>query len=784
MADMNVRTTLALADLEGVYEQQLRKLLRLWIGKTQLRGQLAIPAGDRDGVAARLIEEQVSVSWPRIRSWLKGKGTEAPIADGQDNMSVREYQVDELVFEFIGQELMTLPSIPDRGSSPLTEIASTMAPGQGREPGPSGTGPTTSTSNPPGQTEAGLSAGAVPIETAAGGPEVTHGAPTSAAATSKAAPVPAPTSHHEIASGNSMGDASRQDMAVQAETSEELATHATVATVGTKEDDDGPALQDSYPAVLQEALEAYQFVDDEYEDSNRSLSPTNTWPSTSEGAEDDFNIRPNDPLEEYEDLLDTAFVDPMERPGQLVAPGQEDWPTDEVWHGQGHLMALGRDLRQPAPDQEGTRTITLLPDVPMRFHRRHELASVSSDVFLEHLLETVSLLQGNVYIEVPLEVEGQSFWRMIAYIDSDKNIVQHECTDIELQAIRRSDTSTILRRVKFALAYRIVPVIGGAPPIKHARSESAEEDLPEPKRVSATAAARLPATGGRITRSEGRKVRVELPKQHNVAPSILPPPVRARGPSSRRVDNGYDSDIQIIEPPPQFKALKADGSRPATAAAALLRSKLAAQQKAARASRTVAERDSDVEFVEGPGPSTEDARRNRERTQESDAILAWLNTTQDGMWAKLDGVIAIRTSRNRRAARSLDELLETVATVSLIKNIGKTDNLAPAPGRNKRISLELVGRFLNRGPVWVRNCIDCQAILENVHGERILKKIKGMRSPPLGVKSFLKLLQHLQAQYNAKYGGGGEEDDVEGWSSEDEDGEGDYEDDEEDEEEY
>ncbi|RDX40035.1 hypothetical protein OH76DRAFT_1490635, partial [Lentinus brumalis] len=541
--------------------------------------------------------------------------------------------------------------------------------------------------------------------------------------------------------------------------------NTTIATHGSEQERPKvAAAEKDYSVTLREALEAYQFVDDEYQDSNRSLSPTNTWCSSSEAADDDFSITPDDPLEEYEDLLETGFVDPTDRPFKLCPRGLSHWPSDEVWHGEGHLMALGRDLRQPAPDQEGTRIITLLCDVPMCFHREHELASVSSDAFLQCLLETVALLQGDVYIEVPLEVEGESFWRMIAYIDSDKKIVQHEETDIELQAIGRQDTSTILRRVKFAMVYRLVPVISGAPPVKHAWSDSAEEDLPEAKRLSvpAPAGARVLAHEGRVTRSEGRKVQIKLPQKLKVTQPPVPTASRPRALSSRHVIEDSDSDIEIIEPPP--KGPKPDGSRPATAAAALLRSKLTAQQKASKYAREhIADDDSDVQIVDGPsgsGTPADDAKMLRERTQEADAILSWLNTTQDGMWAKLDGVIAIRTSRNRRAARTLDELLETVATVSMIKNIGKTDNRAAPPGRNK-------------------NCVDCQAILENVHGERILRKIKGMRSPPLGVK---RLLEHLQATYNAKYGGSRGDEEGEGWSSEDEDGDGEYEDDEEEEE--
>ena len=80
----------------------------------------------------------------------------------------------------------------------------------------------------------------------------------------------------------------------------------------------------------------------------------------------------------------------------------------------------------------------------------------------------------------------------------------------------------------------------------------------------------------------------------------------------------------------------------------------------------------------------------------------------------------------------------------MIYDIKKTDDTAAPVGRNKRISAEIVGRFLGRGAVWVRECIECQRILDGAFGAEVLRQLRRMKSSPLGIKSLLKTLHELQ----------------------------------------
>ncbi|KAI0682915.1 hypothetical protein C8T65DRAFT_702950 [Cerioporus squamosus] len=714
-----------------------RKILRLWIGKPQLHGPgFKIAPGDRDAVLDRIISEEVLVGWKRVRAWLKS-GT-SPSSVTPESESAGQYQVDLYMLGLVVESLLEVPLVEAGPSSPLSSILSAPAglesavidpalltplPGPSMEV-PAALGPIAGPLMPSGPAGIpvanALQEEATALQQAQGLAEwdaMFKDIPDTGADGSHVAPRPIAVPQHEAPI--------EQD---------------TVPMVPDSESDDNSeygkpgAKLGAYGETLCAALAACEIVqgggtmlqiDDEYQDSEWSLSPVNTWNVGSDTVllmEEDISLTPDDPLQEYQEYIAQWEARQKRQSTKMFPSGAAHWPTQDVWHGEG---------------KEGAQVMTILHDLPLRFYCNGNLASVKSTTCLKGLAKSLLLLEGDVYIDVPVDVEDVRFWRCIGALDHQGGIHQEQHSDIEL-----------LTHTHWSVQYRIIPAFGVGIPLKRGRSNSDEAAVSAGKCIAVGHSAVLDAKDDVISIANDEEEDL-LAEDIENEPIPAPPPAPAL-PRTWRIamapmyDEQSDADVVDVDGAPlepTHRTAETTGRNAAAVAAAVEHCKVAA---ACVQNGDHGSDDEDKEIQIVAAPAGEDAKALRDKKLEQDAVLAWLHTYQNGLWNTADFVVDIRHTNQKRTPRSLDELLEHCRGVTMNYDTKKTDDTAAPAGQKKRISAEVVRRFLGRGTVWVLECIECQRIIDGPMGPTLLRALKRIKPAPLGIKSLLKMLHELQ----------------------------------------
>ncbi|KAH9853345.1 hypothetical protein C2E23DRAFT_859290 [Lenzites betulinus] len=143
-------------------------------------------------------------------------------------------------------------------------------------------------------------------------------------------------------------------------------------------------------------------------------------------------------------------------------------------------------------------------------------------------------------------------------------------------------------------------------------------------------------------------------------------------------------------------------------------------------------------------PAKRRRRHEYSKEQKMEAILQWLEQTDDGRYGQHEDIADIRGTINKRATIPFPRLKRWVLIVAELTELGRTDDTADPAGRDKIVTNEALGRFLGRSADWVKMCADVQKLMVNERmKERVRAVTRGLKETSLGLSQLYERLKSL-----------------------------------------
>ncbi|TFK85193.1 hypothetical protein K466DRAFT_566775 [Polyporus arcularius HHB13444] len=158
---------------------------------------------------------------------------------------------------------------------------------------------------------------------------------------------------------------------------------------------------------------------------------------------------------------------------------KESWPGGKRLHGRGSVLAHGLDYRGVAPHAEAKAVSVILPDLWLQFVKRTRVFTARSHDIARALQQSPLLVEGNVYITVPLAVAGIRTSIDLAALDESGGIyINSVAFDVELQlADKYMNDLPMLQHTFFSLEFEIRGAFTSIPS-KRTRTPSMDNLLP------------------------------------------------------------------------------------------------------------------------------------------------------------------------------------------------------------------------------------------------------------------------------------------------------------------
>ncbi|TFK79437.1 hypothetical protein K466DRAFT_609467 [Polyporus arcularius HHB13444] len=248
--------------------------------------------------------------------------------------------------------------------------------------------------------------------------------------------------------------------------------------------DDGEEVWAGIMKQRWKALCAGNFLDKDYKPPQDALPSSD---DDDDGEKDDDGevqeglewdtLDENDPLWEYH-----AYVQDQPAPVStvpLLDKNSELWPGRKYLHGRGNILGYGMDYRAVEPNGQPRAVSVLLPDVWMMYEHSSYTFTARSHDLATALHKSALLIEGNVYLRLPLLVGEMRSSADLAAIDSDGGIhLDSACFDVELNLLKKyMNDHKMLKNTFFSFAFDLYAAFNKIP-VKRGRTISMENVTP------------------------------------------------------------------------------------------------------------------------------------------------------------------------------------------------------------------------------------------------------------------------------------------------------------------
>ncbi|KAI0707145.1 hypothetical protein C8Q76DRAFT_800506 [Earliella scabrosa] len=280
--------------------------------------------------------------------------------------------------------------------------------------------------------------------------------------------------------------------------------------------------------LLYTALEEYGFLDNDYSDSERALSPPasdsaedDEQASDSYDLEADLNINEQAELDTYGELLALAatrpsksrfLVSPPITPLPLSGTAVQEhpssvWPGVELLMGTGKVAALGSDLRDRNAGPEGAPVVQFLHDIDIAYYPASGVLSIRAHDLAKKLFDALKAPHAGMYFSLQDTFNGQTAYERFAKVTSNQELIlmgPNCAVYVELLDPKKTSARIRMEGIRFAAFYFIEPLLsqGSAKRPRAPRGseeltddsddDEYEEEPPKPRRAPRKKKAKAP----------------------------------------------------------------------------------------------------------------------------------------------------------------------------------------------------------------------------------------------------------------------------------------------------
>ncbi|RDX54691.1 hypothetical protein OH76DRAFT_1415427 [Lentinus brumalis] len=445
-----------------------------------------------------ILESKMSIDWARVLEWVNSPNVKnPPIRPPSQDIVYREWAVDRAMYGCITDGLGHPPtsqlrpsgnSLAGGGDADASEVDDwdSVLDGPDVDRHADDDDPDAEGSDVPGDQDAHGLVGGDNLEDAQSGDGSLWGGDVAgpalqaspAGSAMSLADVDMPSHHHH---GDS---ASHRGVNAGAPDNQRSAQSNHAASVETSDHVAHDAEQEALAreAVLRQtwkALRACKFLDKSFRpDEGDDDSSSSEAGSSDVDPEDLDDLPEDDPLRDYKQYL-AARPAAVDQRGWLAEDPDERWPGNGWLHGRGAVLASGLDFRGGTPDGPGKRVTVILPDIWMQyFGRTREFTARSTDL-AQAFAKCPLLIEGNVYLTVPIDVGGQRSTIGLAAYDGAGGIhMDDKPFNIQLTLLDENHRTSVFRVTFFKFDFELHGAFGVIP-AKRPRTRSMEMSVPQ-----------------------------------------------------------------------------------------------------------------------------------------------------------------------------------------------------------------------------------------------------------------------------------------------------------------